>query len=110
MANTVTAQRFRQKLISRIHSRAASHHYDQQVSCVTWVRGRDDGTKEKAVGVVELVSELSDHLHQLDHAVHQVPADGGRETRDPQAHNRSITKSLISNRHVVKADSGKLTQ
>lgn len=42
-------------------------------SRLTRVCGGDDGTKEKAVGVVELVSQLSSHLHQFDHAVHQVP-------------------------------------
>lgn len=45
---------------------------------LTWVCGRDDGTKEKAVSVVELVGQLSDHLHQFDHAVHQVPAEQSR--------------------------------
>lgn len=40
----------------------------------TRVRGRDDGAKEEAVGVVELVRQLSNHLHQFDHAVHQVPS------------------------------------
>lgn len=44
--------------------------------CRTRICGRDNGTEEKAIGVVELVSQLSDHLHQFDHAVHQIPEDG----------------------------------
>lgn len=48
-----------------------------------WVRGRDDGAKEKAVSVVKLPRQLTHRLHQLDHAVHQVPdnetGDGGAE-------------------------------
>lgn len=44
--------------------------------CRTRVCGRDNGTKEKAVSVVELVSQLSDHLHQFDDTVHQIPEDG----------------------------------
>lgn len=43
--------------------------------CHTWVCGRDNSTKEKAIGVVELVSQLPGHLHQFDHTVHQVPAE-----------------------------------
>lgn len=42
----------------------------------TRVCGRYDGTKEKAVSVVELVSQLSNHLHQFDHTVHQISRDG----------------------------------
>lgn len=42
----------------------------------TGVRGRDDGAEKEAVGVVELVVQLSDHLHQFDHAVHQIPGGG----------------------------------
>lgn len=41
----------------------------------TRVCGRNDGTKEKAVRVVELVGQLSDGFHQRHHAVHHVPAD-----------------------------------
>lgn len=39
----------------------------------TRVCGRDDGTKVEAVSVVEFVCQLSNRLHQLHHAIHQVP-------------------------------------
>lgn len=54
---------------------------------LTRVCGRDDGAKEKAVGVVELVSQLSSHHHQFDHAVHQVPnvKQGRVSSSTPQA-------------------------
>lgn len=42
----------------------------------TGIRGGDDGAKEQAVGVVELVAQLSDHLHQFHHAVHKIPGGG----------------------------------
>lgn len=59
----------------------ASHSRRQgRVLRCTWVRGGDDGTEEKAVGVIELVSQLSDHLHQFDHAVHQIPGGGDIKT------------------------------
>lgn len=59
----------------------------------TWVCGRDDGTKEEAVGVVELVRQLSDHLHQLDHAVHQVPVRRRRGTHCTAAPETAVTAS-----------------
>lgn len=77
MANTVTARQKTNANISGLfytcRPRGASTSADQSP---TGVRGRDDGTEEEAVGVVELVVQLSDHLHQFDHAVHQIPGRG----------------------------------
>ena len=45
----------------------------QCVLSSTWVSGGDDCSKEQAVRVVELISQLTYGLHQLHHAVHQIP-------------------------------------
>lgn len=73
MANTVTAHTHTHTgvKLSTVcpHPRAAAPPREP----LTRVCGRDDGAEEEAVGVVELVSQLSGQLHQPDHAVHQVP-------------------------------------
>lgn len=70
---TAENQRKHQRLILHLQARGASTSAEQSP---TGVRGRDDGAEEEAVGVVELVVQLSDHLHQFDHAVHQIPGRG----------------------------------
>lgn len=70
MANTVTAHTHRGKALHGVPPPARSTATPPRL---TRVCGRDDGAEEEAVGVVELVRQLSGHLHQPDHAVHQVP-------------------------------------
>lgn len=43
------------------------------MSVQTWVCGRDDGSKEQAVGEEEVSAQLSHLLHQHHAAIHQQP-------------------------------------
>lgn len=89
MASTVTTHRDREQ--TRVDKlKRHDNTVSRCLSCTghAWVCGRDDGTEEEAVRVVELVSQLSDHLHQLHHAVHQVPVGeqpAGQQAKDDKA-------------------------
>lgn len=72
MASTVTTHTHTQVKLSVVCPPTGST--TRAARRLTRVCGRDDGAKEKAVGVVEPVGQLSRQIHQSDHAVHQVPA------------------------------------
>lgn len=58
----------------QVYKHSATCCSDLRNAHPTWVSGGDDGSKEETVGVVKFVSELTHDLHQLHHAVHEVPA------------------------------------
>jgi len=45
---------------------------DKERDDITWICGRYNGTEEEAVRVVELVSQLTQDLHQFHHTIHEV--------------------------------------
>lgn len=69
-----------------------------------WVRGRDDGAKEKAVSVVKLPRQLTHCLHQLDHAVHQVPAEGTGMTRQSRSSKPKVMSHLALTHPMTKQE------
>lgn len=72
----------------------------------TGIRGGDDGAKEQAVGVVELVAQLSHNLHQFHHAVHQIPGEGatGKQVRKRFSEHKAILEHRLDTHPMTKQE------
>lgn len=60
----------------------------------TWVGGRDNGSEEETVCVVEFVRELPHELHELHHTVHEISVRSGGRVCDKRKRKPSLWSTV----------------